>query len=42
MDDLITALEEKYISEEDYQKGRMLIDDAIRLLNGYINYLNSK
>jgi hypothetical protein len=36
------VLEEKYISEENYQKGRMLIDDAIQLLNGFINYLNSK
>ena len=40
LDDLITAIDEKYINQQDYQKGRELISNALALLNGYINYLN--
>ena len=39
-DDLITSLDEGYISKENYQKGRDKISNALALLNGYINYLN--
>ena len=41
IDQLITAQDENYISNEEYKKGRSLINDALGLLNGYINYLNS-
>lgn len=41
IDDAITAFEEKYISEAEYKKGRLLIDKAIGLTNGYIRYLKS-
>ena len=37
---LITSLDEEYISKEDYEQGRSLIDRALALLNGYINYLS--
>ena len=40
LDDLITSIDEEYISQEDYQKVRDLISYALTLLNGYINYLN--
>ena len=40
IDDLITSLDEGYINQEDYQKGREKISNALALLNGYINYLN--
>lgn len=39
IDDTITAYEEKYVTTEQYQYGRVLINKAITLLNGYINYL---
>lgn len=39
IDDAITAFEENYISEEEYQNGRALIDKSIGLSNGYIRYL---
>ena len=39
-DQLITSLDEEYITKEDYEKGRSLIDRALALLNGYINYLS--
>lgn len=39
IDDVITAFEERYITEDEYKEGRKLIDRAIKLLNGYINYL---
>ena len=42
LDDLITSIDEEYINQEDYQKGRDLISHALRLLNGYINYLNRR
>ena len=38
-DDAITLYEENYITEEEYKNGRQKIDYAIKLLNGYIQYL---
>lgn len=40
LDDLITSIDQEYINQEDYQKGRELISNALVILNGYINYLN--
>ena len=40
IDQLITSLDEKYITQEDYGQGRSLINRALALLNGYINYLS--
>ena len=40
IDQLITSLDEEYIIQEDYEQGRSLIDRALALLNGYINYLS--
>ncbi len=40
IDQLITSLDEEYITLEDYEQGRLLIDRALALLNGYINYLS--
>ena len=39
MDQFITALDENYISREEYEKGRDLLNRGKALLNGYINYL---
>ncbi|MDF1549221.1 MAG: four helix bundle protein [Bacteroidales bacterium] len=39
VDQLITANDEEYISNEDYQRGRELVNKALLLLNGYIKYL---
>ena len=39
IDQFITSLDEHYISNEKYKKGRELINSAMALLNGYINYL---
>ena len=38
---LITALDEEYITEGEYSKGRLLIQKALVLVNGYINYLRT-
>ena len=38
-DQLITSLDEEYITKDDYKMGRELIERAITLLNGYIRYL---
>lgn len=40
VDDLITSKDENFISDEEYTKGRVKIDKALAILNGYINYLN--
>ncbi len=40
IDQLITALDEKYITQNEFIKGKDLINNALGLLNGYINYLN--
>jgi len=39
LDQLITALDEKYITEDEYNRGKALVDKSLALLNGYINYL---
>ncbi len=41
-DQLICSLDEGFIVKEEYKKGIELINKAIALLNGYINYLNRK
>ena len=40
IDQLITSLDDGYITQEEYEKGRALISKALPLLNGYISYLN--
>lgn len=42
IDQLITSLDEKFISEIVYNEGREKIETALRLLNGYINYLEKQ
>ncbi|MBC8319425.1 MAG: four helix bundle protein [Bacteroidetes bacterium] len=39
IDQYITAKDESYINDEEYNGGRELLNKAIGLLNGYINYL---
>ncbi len=39
LDHLITAYDEKMITEDLFSKGRGLVKKAVRLLNGYMNYL---
>lgn len=38
-DDLIIALDEEYITIEEYNEGIMKFEKCVLLLNGYINYL---
>lgn len=40
IDQLITSKDDRFITKEDYEKGRELISKALALLNGYINYLS--
>ena len=42
IDQLITSLDDEYIIQEEYEKGRRLISKALALLNGYINYLKRR
>ena len=39
VDHLIICKEENYVDEKDYKTGRELLNKAIAILNGYINYL---
>ena len=41
-DQLICSLDERFITVEQFGEGMALIERAIALLNGYINYLNRK
>ena len=41
LDHLITAHDERLISEAYILKGRGLVEHAVRLLNGYMNYLKN-
>lgn len=42
VDDLITSIDEEFISKDDYELGRNKISIALALLNGFIKYLNRK
>jgi four helix bundle protein len=39
LDHLITGNDEEFISAELLDRGRALVDQAVKLLNGYMNYL---
>src|SRR5216684_6648164 len=39
LDHLITGNDEEFVSAELLAQGRVLVDHAVRLLNGYMNYL---
>ncbi|MFC1812455.1 four helix bundle protein [Thermodesulfobacteriota bacterium] len=39
LDHLITATDENMISSEMIDKGRKLVNNAVKLINGYMNYL---
>jgi len=41
LDQLITANDEGFITEEDLNNGRVHFDRTLRPLNGYINYLTT-
>src|SRR5689334_21838895 len=41
LDHLITGHDDGLISEEVLAKGRRLVGDAVKLLNGYMNYLKT-
>lgn len=40
IDQLITSKDDRYITDEQYEKARSLISKALAILNGYINYLS--
>jgi len=40
VDQLITSIDEEYITQDEYEEGRTLTGRAIALVNGYINYLS--
>lgn len=40
IDQLITSVDDGYITKEEYEKGRALISKALALLNRYIRYLS--
>lgn len=39
LDHLITADEEGYLSEDQLARGREVVNTAVKILNGYITYL---
>jgi hypothetical protein len=41
-DQLICSLDDRFIKAYEYQEGIELIDKAIALVNGYINYLGRR
>ena len=42
IDHLVIALDEKYISEEIFNKFKTDCEECLRMLNGYINYLRNQ
>ncbi|MFD0750733.1 four helix bundle protein [Mucilaginibacter calamicampi] len=42
IDHLIIALDNKYISEDTFEKFKTDCDECAKLINGYINYLRSQ
>ncbi len=41
IDDLITSLDEGYLTSKSYEEGRQKVESALQLVNGYIRYLQS-
>lgn len=41
-DHLISCWHFKYIAEEEYNRGAELIESAVKVVNGYINFLNKQ
>lgn len=41
IDDLITSKDEHYITDSEFSEGKIKIERALSILNGYINYLRS-
>ncbi|MBN1932946.1 MAG: four helix bundle protein [Desulfobacterales bacterium] len=41
LDHLITAYDEDLLSSEMLEKGRKLVDSAVKLINGYMRYLKN-
>lgn len=41
LDQIITAQDEEYINNNLYEELRLMIMDCIKILNGFINYLES-
>ena len=39
IDQCITAYDEHYLNDDEFRQARVLIDRAMAVLNGYINYL---
>jgi len=39
LDDLIIAKDDQYITDDEFKKGKELIEKTLAILNGYINYL---
>ena len=42
IDQLVTSKDDRYITSEEYERGRDLITKALPLLNGYIKYLSNQ
>ena len=42
IDHLIIALDEQYITDEVFQKFKNQIEECMKLINGYINYLRQQ
>lgn len=42
IDHLVIALDEKYISEEVFNKYKENCEECLRMINGYINYLRNQ
>jgi len=41
IDDLITCFDEKYLDRNNFKKGKELIEEGIKILNGYLKYLST-
>lgn len=42
IDHLIIALDEEYISKDDFEKYKILCEECLRLINGYVSYLRNQ
>ena len=42
LDHLLCALDENYITRDGYDKNREIIENCLKLLNGYISYLRKR
>lgn len=42
IDHLIVALDEKYLNQQEFERLKLICEDCMKLINGYVNFLRQQ